>query len=501
MKNAAERYKSILDLRDNLLGVKEKENKENIELSNYRKNMYAIAVLPFSNLSSDPNTDFLGFPIADQIIGKLAYLQFISVRPSISIRKYENKLIDPLLIRKELKVDYVLTGNYIKEKNDIILTVELVDARSNQLVWRENIQDKYETTFKLLNKVSEEVITGLRIQFSQNERARLQIDIPQNTDSYEQYLKAVNQPSTIKGNECAIKLLNKSIELDSEYAPAFNELGFRIHRLASYKLKDVKNIKKAEAYYMEALFLNNELLSALGNLSILYIETGRFQRAYMLIMRMIKINRNSPMAHFTLGYLYRYAGLLYEAKKEMEKAVFIDPSDNRFRTIGITYYFLNEYENAFKAFNMDENSDYALSYQGVILYKQGQRKRAIEYFNKATDVEEPNALLVLWSVAMRAVITNDIKTGVEALEKMEQGNPPDSDNWYFIASTYALLGKSENCIRALKKAVEMGFINYPFIFKDSFLDSVRNDLTFQDILNVAKKKHEDFKKQYISDAQ
>jgi len=126
-----------------------------------------LAVLPFINIRQDPETDFLGFALADQIIGSLSYLKNILVRPSNSIRPYQDQTLDRQTAGADLRVDLILTGNYLKEANTIRLNLELIDVDANEMIWREPIEVEYVNTFTLQDIVSEKVIERLKLQFSQ----------------------------------------------------------------------------------------------------------------------------------------------------------------------------------------------------------------------------------------------------------------------------------------------------------------------------------------------
>ncbi len=458
----------------------------------------SLAVLPFTNLKSDPETDYLGFSLANQIIGDLTYLKNITVRPSTSIEKYKDQSVIPIEAANELRVNFLLTGRYSFAANKIRSDIELIDVATTELIWREPIEVNFENAFQLQDIVSEKVINGLKIQFSQEERNRMEIDVLRNPRAYEYFLRGIAQPATIDGIRRAIDLLQHSIQIDSSYAPAFNELGFRIHRLTSYKLHDVDRIWEAERAYQRALSLNAELLGALGNLSILCIENGRLEEAEKLAEQMLRINPNNAIVHFVFGYMYRYAGLMEEAKKEMEKAVMLDPNDVRFRSLGITYCYLEEYDKAFEAFEIDKGSLYALTYQGWTFLRQGKIEMAGKYFDRATAME-PDAQLGLWSSALKAYVEGSNEEGLSILRRLEQTNPPDADNWYLMGVSYALLGDEVSCIRVLKKAVERGFYNYPLLAADKFLDTVRDDPEFQKVLVLAKEKHEAFKQKYFTE--
>jgi len=296
-----------------------------------------LAVLPFTNIHNEPQTDFLGFALADQIIGSLSYLQNILVRPSSAIRQYQNQIVDAQTAGKALKVDIILTGNYLIEANMVRLNVELVHVDTNEMVWREPIEVEYENTFALQDIVSEKIIDGLKLQFSQDERERMQSDVSQNPLAYEYYLRSISYPSTTEGDLLALKMLNNSIQLDSSYAPAFSELGFRRQHYWNYGLAGTEEIKKAERAYLRALSLNDELLSGLWNLSTLYIETARAEEAVELTKKMLAINPNNAMAHFSLGDGFKAAreeALRNDAEAAREEALKNDAEAVREEALG-----------------------------------------------------------------------------------------------------------------------------------------------------------------------
>ncbi len=455
-----------------------------------------LAVLPFANIRSDPQTDFLGFALADQIIGDLAYAKNVLARPSSAVRQYQNQEVDVLAAGQDLKVDFIVMGHYLKEGDIVRLNIELVNVHSNEMIWREPIQVRYENVFELQDLVTKKVIDGLKTQFLQDERKRIQTDIPQNPLAYEYYLRSISYPFSNEGDQLAIEMLKKTIELDPNYAPAYDQLGDRIHRLAQFGLLDPEENKRAENSYLKALSLNEELLSALGNLAMLYAETARIEKAVEITRQMLEINPNNATAHFSLGYIYRYAGMLNESVQEMEKAVTLDPKNPEFRSIVITYQYVGEYEKAFETSRIYKESAFTLGEQGVTFFRQGKQKQAVEYFDRVIAME-PDGLMALWVTGMKAFIEGNIEAGLDAARKFEQANITDVEAWYSFAGNYGLLGDKEGCIRTLQRAVDGGFFNYPVMLTDSFLDSVRDDPEFQRILEMAKAKHEAFKKRFF----
>ncbi|MCH8035030.1 MAG: protein kinase [Bacteroidetes bacterium] len=463
-----------------------------------RDSVQRLAVLPFTNIRKDPATDFLGFALADQIIGSLSYLQNILVRPSSSIRRYQDQTLDRQTAGADLKVDIILTGNYLKEANTIRLNIELVDVDANEMIWREPIEVEYENTFTLQDIVSAKVITRLKLQFSQDERARMQSDVSQNPLAYEYYLRSISYPSTSEGDLLAIEMLTNSIQLDSSYAPTFAELGYRRQQYGNYGLAGAQEISKAEQAYLRALSLNEELLDALQNLSTLYTETARTEKAVELARRMLTINPNNASAHFSLGYVYRYAGMLEESEKEYDRALAIDPGNPRFRSAGITYNCLGKYEKAIQAFNLDKGSSLAFLQIGMIFYRREEKQKAIEIWN-ALLAQEPTGVLSFLGTAMKALVEGETETARTAMTELEQANPADAEIWFSIAEIYGLLGDAVSSARTLEEGVNRGYFNYPFMVSDSFFDQVRSAPEFQGVLEMAKARHETFKVRFFSE--
>ncbi len=440
----------------------------------------------------------MGFALADQITGALAYTKNVLVRPSSSVRQYQNHEVNVLSAAEDLKVDFVVMGHYLKEADAVRLNIELVNVHSNEMIWREPIEVRYENVFELQDIVTKKVIDGLKTQFLQDEQRRIQTDVPRNPLAYEYYLRSISYPLSNEGDQLAIEMLKKSIELDPDYAPAYGQLGKRTQRLAQYGLLDPEETKRAENYYLKALSLNEELLSALGDLAILYTDTARTEEAVELTRRMIEINPNNADAHFSLGYIYRYAGMLNESVLEMEKAVTLDPKNPEFRSIIITYRFAGEYEKACEIAKIFKESAFILGHIGAAQFQQGNKEQAVECFDRIIAME-PDGLIALWVTGIKAAIEGNIEVGLDAARKFEQFNIADAEAWLHFAENYALLGDKDGCVRTLQRAVDGGFFNYPFILTDSFLDSVRDDPEFQDILKMAKAKHEAFKKRFFSE--
>lgn len=469
------------------------DNQETVE-----KSMDQLAVLPFSNTRSDPETDYLGFAMADQIIGSLGYLNHLTVRPSGSIRKYTTQAFDPLTAAKELKVDYVLIGNYLKENDKIRLNIELVEVTTNKLLWNEPVEVAYTSAFDLQDIVTQKVVERLNIQFTEMELEIIGKDIPDDPVAYEYYLRGISYPLTTEGDQLAIEMLNRSIEKDNTFAPAYARLADRLHTIAVYGEVDSDEInrsrnlnKRAEEFYKQALKINGDQIFALAGLAMIYTETARIEDAMELIKKILIINPNNPDALFSLGYIYRYAGMNSESVREMEKAINLDPENPRFRSIIFSYEYVGDFKKALVLLEKSEQNTFTIGQQGMMLYRLGNIKQALSKFIQVIELD-PGSSDAIWAESLKSIIEGDTASGQKILNKWEGANVTDAEAWYQFGNQYGLLGDVDGCVRCLKRAVDGGFFNYPFMSTDSFLDPVRDDPRLQKILDQAKRKHEAF---------
>ncbi len=492
MKNPKLRFQNL----DELIIDLRKINDDKIKTEE-KTQLRRIAILPFVNVSGSQQNDYLGFALADQVIGAITYLKNILVRPSASIRKYMNTFVNPKDAGSELNVDYLLTGNFLKVDEKIRLNIELVEVKTENMVWRTPIEVDFHNAFELQDIVAQRVVHGLNVQFSQKEINRIRKDIPDNPLAYEYYLRSLSYPSTNEGDVLANEMLNRSIQVEPNYAPAFSELGFRLHRIGSYGLGGPSILSKAEQAFEHALSLNDELLGALFQLSTLYVETARIEKAVELVRKMLAINPNNASAHLSLGYLFRYGGMLEESEKEYDQALSLDPGNPRFRSAGVTYHHLGKYQKAIEAVNLDKGSSYSLIEIGIIQHHQNQEESAITTWEKLIAQESKPGFYSYYGKSMKALAEgkkNDAKT---TIAEFEETKPSDGELWYYIAVTYGLLGDADSTARALEEGLSRGYFNYPIIASNSFFDLVRSSSQFQRVLEMARIRHESFKKQFF----
>ncbi|MEE9166558.1 MAG: protein kinase, partial [Candidatus Neomarinimicrobiota bacterium] len=467
-----------------------------------------IAVLPFESVRNDPGTDFLGFSLADQIITKLDYVQSVVVRPSSAIRKYEGAEIDLSSVARDLDVEVVLTGSYMKEGDRFRLNAQLVNVSRNEIVWREPIEVEYSDIFTVQDSISRKIIAGLKLHLSPEEEVRLRKDVPSNPIAYEYFLKAVANPSvTATDYANQVQLLEKSVQLDSTYSLAWASLGRAYRLYAQFAGNREGYYELAKRAYDRALRLNGELPYAISGLAHFYAETGKVDEAALLLQQALSVNPNAPEFYRSLGYVYRYGGMMDESIEMYVRAQALDSSFASlfYSQIQITkaLIYKGEYLAAVSlADSAIERRSAAgqpidvisLFYQGMAYYYSKDWQRAFAIFDSCTKVD-PSNLWSLFGKTYKEAARGNFKRVRSITKSLEERNVVDHEMLYRFTHFYALAGETNLALKSLE-ASSKGFINYPYINSDPLLESIRATEEFQILLSEVKTRHEAFKRRF-----
>lgn len=227
-----------------------------------------------------------------------------------------------------------------------------------------------------------------------------------------------------------------------------------------------------------------------------YTETNQIDKAIKLAKNMLEINPKHAKTHFTLGYIYRYTGMVEAAIDEMEKAVKSDPHNPKYRSLIGTYSGNRNFHKALKMTERYDPNPFTLGWKGLLHRRLGNNEKALEFFEQTIKLDK-NGLWANVATVFKSYINNDTKTGLVAVEKLANAAQNDGETLYYLSSYYGLLGDKQNCLKYLKEAIEGGFFNYPFMVSNDYFNSVKNESEFKKLLKLAQTKHLDFKEMYF----
>jgi serine/threonine-protein kinase len=454
----------------------------------------SLAVLPFRNLKQDPETDFLGFSLADEIITKLGYVNALTVRPSSSVDKYRNQIIDPKKVADELKVDTLLTGSFIKDGDDLRITTQLIDVKPDKILWRESIDLKYDKLLTVQDRVSQQIIKELELNLSPVEAANLKPEKPISNVAYEYYLRGIDFYA-LNQFGAAIEMLLKSTALEPNYAPAWAHLGRAYTTNASLQFGGREDYGKAQAAYEKAIALNPALVEPRIYMANLSTDTGRVEQAVPLLRSVLRDSPNNAEAHWELGYAYRFGGMLEESLAECEKARQNNPQVKLNSSAMNSYLYLGEYEKFLQSLPSND-SVYILFYRGFGEYYLNQREQAAQDFDRAFD-RDPALLPAAVGKALSYSIKHENGKGLQLLKetesKIEERGVSDAEGIYKVAQAYAVLGDKVSALHMLHHSVDGGFFCYPYFVRDPLLQSLHDEPEFQTLMKQALQRHDQFK--------
>ena len=457
----------------------------------------SIAILPLQNHGQDSNSDFLGLSLADVLITKLAYVSSLSVRPSAAIEKYRGTTIDLQKVAADLKVDTLLTGSFIRDGDNLRITYQLVDAKTEKILGQGVIDLKYDNLLTVQDKVTSQLISELQLTLSPTEAERLKPDAEVNPLAYEFFLQGLDFHGQHKF-PLAIKMLEKSTEIDPNYAPAWAYLGASYTSDAAFELGGREQYRRAQAAYERALGIRPNLLDAQMFLANLLVDTGKVEQAVPLLRDALKTNGNYAFAHWELGYAYRFAGMLDESVAECERARQLDPFVKANGSVLNTYLYLGQYRRFLESLPIDDSS-FILFYRGFGEFHEKAFDQASRDFDRAYELE-PTLYTGIGKALSDSIHqrNGDGRELLSELEKqIEERGVGDPEATYKIAQAYAVLGDKISAIRVLHTSVEAGFFSYPYIANDPLLSLLHLEPEFLEILSVARQRHDAFKNSFF----
>ncbi len=453
-----------------------------------------LAVLPLQNVRRDARIDFLGYALADATISKLSYLEGISVRPSSFVQRYrESPPEDPQEAGRALNVEHLLTGSLLAEGEDLRINVQFVDLQEGSVRWEETIDAKLDNLLSVQDEVVSRIVERMRLKLSPEEEARLASDRPHNEEAYALYLRALAQPDSREGIHEAIQLAKRSIALEGDFAPAWSHLGRRKYDLVLYTNEGTrKDYDDALEAQLRAGELNPDLPGAMQGVAVQLTERGRHEEAYRKIREWIEEHPRVANGYFSLSYLYRYAGLLDESARELEKALLLDSGNPGFRSGAASYFYQADLERAERFFALDPDSRFVLMNRPTALAIAGEFTRLRALVEEQTRIRGPGT--APYPRGMLAMVRGDTGEARRLMREIVSARrSPDPESLYHAGASAAWSGLVDEPLDFLRSAVEGGFYCYPLFEIDRRLDGIRGRPEFQRILDRARGRMEVFK--------
>ena len=345
----------------------------------------SIAILPFENVSGDPELEYLSDGIADSIISSLSQIASLKVMSSSAVRRYKGAIADPQLVGDELGVRAVLWGRLLQPGDAFSIRVELVDAQDNTQIWGAQFSRQLDEILSFQEEIAQEISQKLRLQISGEEQAQLVVQGTQNPEAYQAYLKGQyhwNQ-RTGEGFEKAIEYFNQAIEEDSTYAKAYAGLADTYFLQASYAYRTISEVYALEmAAALKALEIDPTLAEAYTAMGLIKGHVWDWNGSEAAFKRALELNPDSVRSRQAYSISLRVRRRFDEALEELRKAQALDPLSVLINTnIATTYLVNKEYDAAIEQYQevLELNSSFEVANQWLAFayWYKGEHEKAI----------------------------------------------------------------------------------------------------------------------------
>ncbi len=442
----------------------------------------AIAVLPLQNMNGDFNIDYLRFALADELSSVLTYSRTLEVRPSSVTRKYVSLDIDPKKVGQELRVGRLLQGHFMKQGDQLSVTLEAIDVPTDRLLWQTTVTAKAEDLIGLQEQLTQQVQHGLLPILGGGGAVESAASRPKNQEAYDLYLRSVAVPHDPVPNKEAIKMLEWAVGIDKNYAPAWEALGQRYYWDSTYGGGGEAVFQRSNAAYERALSLDPNRMMAAGNLITARVERGDLGRAYDAATDLVRRRPQSADAHFALSYVLRYAGMLEQSAQECNAARQLDPGNFAFRSCAWSFVEMGKTDRAMDFVHLDAGSEWEAWVTPYVYLAEGNVTEArTAAKNMGKNPTYHRDLMEACTAAQPPADLAGIVRENEASVMME----PDPEAWYHVAALMAACGQGQPALRLLKAAVQQNYCAHSALLDDPLLKDLRKDTSFNEVLTAA----------------
>ena len=446
----------------------------------------SIAVLPFDNLSRDPDNAYFCEGVQDEILTRLAKVADLKVISRTSTQHFKSVPENLPEIAKQLGVAHILEGSVQKASDQVRVNVQLINALTDAHLWADTYDRKLTDIFAVETDIAKTIAETLQAKLSGSEKTAMAKKPTVNPEAYELYLKGRFFWNKRTGDDLrkSIEYLKQAIAKDPGYALAYAALADSYGLLRFYGgASPAESVAPAEAAAKKALELDDSLAEAHASLGLIATEELEVNRGVNELERAIQLNPNYATAHHWLGLALATLRQSDRSIGELKRALELDPLSMIINAdLSIIYLYARRYDaaetQARKTLEIDSRSFVAHYYLGEALQLTGRLKEAIPEFQRAVELNnDPYSIAMLAQAYARNGQTEEARKLLAYLNEMaKSAEVPE----YALAVAYTSLGEKERAIEALEHGFAGGNKSYLFLLPgDPILDDLRGDPRFE----------------------
>src|SRR5262249_30337607 len=335
----------------------------------------SIAVLPFVNLSDDPQQEYFSDGMTEDLITALSKVSGLFVIARTSVFTYKGKPVKVQQVSQELGVRYVLEGSVRKAAQRVRITAQLIDATTGTHLWAERYDRVLEDVFAVQDEITRNIVTALEVQLTSGEQVRLWHQGTTNPEAYDMFLRGRDHAmrKTREHTVQARRLFERALELDPGFAMAYVGLAstFTLEVRLGWSPSLAASLERARALTHKALALDDALADAYGQLGYIALLQRQHEQAITAGQHAIALSPNGADVHALLAVTLNFAGRPADGLAMIEKAMRLSPVYPSWyvHVLGMSQYLGGRYEEALAAFmhSRDRSPDAWFPYVGLVL--------------------------------------------------------------------------------------------------------------------------------------
>ncbi|CAB1059125.1 Adenylate cyclase (EC [Olavius sp. associated proteobacterium Delta 1] len=432
----------------------------------------AIAVLPFDNMSGDPEQEYFSDGITEEIITKLSMSPGIAVIARNSTFFYKGKQIKIQQIAQELRARYVVEGSVRKAGNRVRITAQLIDASTERHLWAKTYDHEFKDIFNLQDEIAQQIVAALNIKSRNAEQARAWRVPTENLTAYDFLLRGLSHFSRLTKEEYAKAkvMFERAIELDSEFASAYVLLGYaHLMDYAFGSSRDPRTLEQVSDLARKAMSLDDSSAKAHVLLADVYRAKGRFEQAISQAERALSLNPSDPSAYRSMGNALNSVGRSEEAVKAIKKAMDLDPHHSVYYNTDLasTYRNLGQYEEAIASLEeaLARNPDWIPAYFELamnyclswgVTQKQDplMLDRALEMVEKLVANDDSSGY-AYFALSIISLFKKEHEKAIADAEKLIALAPERADSYALLATIFISVGRTGEAIEMVEKAMQL----------------------------------------------
>lgn len=424
------------------------------------KQIESIAVMPFVNDSGNPEVEYLSDGMTETLIGSLSQLPNLNVKARSSVFRYKGKEIDANTIGKELKVQAILNGRVVQRGDQLTLSLELIDAQTENVIWSDKYERKQADLVSLQNEIARNVSQKLKTKLSGIDEQTVVKNSTANTEAYQLYLMGRYHYNkfTDDGYRKGIEYFEQATSADPNYALAYTGLADCYFGLSDQFEPPNDVMPKARAAAEKALALDDGLAEAHASLGLVKMFYDlNWTEAEAEFRRAVELDPNYANAHLFYSRLLVASGRFDEAVKESEISVHLEPlSPNNNAYLGYVLMFAGRRAEAVaqlnKAIELDDNIAIVHHHAGSVYQAMGRLDAAIAEYERAFTLNRNARYLMALGNAYGAA--GQREKALRVLSDLVEMKEERYVSSYFLAVVHAGLNNKDQAFALLDKAFE-----------------------------------------------